>query len=309
MPPSYAPSSSQGEPPPDLKARVEAALGRPWSNYAKPNTGLSAAHRFVVRLDGGDTVFVKAATTAETAGWLRNEHLALQIAPADLTPRTLAWLDDGDAHPILVTEALIDGHWPAGPGGTIWRAGDLAAVLKSIRRLGELPAETLPRDAGGKSDGWRKLAESPVGFLGLGLCSQAWLAMHADVLAEAEGVVVRSGDAFVHGDMRSDNIWVGGQGVKFVDWSNARHGAPETDLAAFLPAAHLEGGPLPYDAFPEAGGWGAAQGADLARRAVADDTAPKWLRRVFLRLAAINIDWAAQCLRLSPRDGPDWKSI
>ena len=50
MPPSYLPSSSQAAPPADLRARVEAALGRAWLSQATPETGLSPAHRFVVDL-------------------------------------------------------------------------------------------------------------------------------------------------------------------------------------------------------------------------------------------------------------------
>lgn len=309
MPPSYAPSGLQSGPPADLRARVEAATGRAWLACSRPRTGLSAAHRFIVQLEGGSVVFVKAATTPETADWLRNEHFAIQVAPADLTPRTLAWLEDDAAKPILIVDALLDGHWPAGPGGTNWRPGDLPMVLNAIRRLGEQPADALPPARSAKSAGWRNILRSPEGFLRLGLCSTAWLAGHGETLAEAENRVVRTGAAFVHGDVRSDNIWVGAQGVKFVDWSNARRGAPETDLAEFLPTAHLEGGPPPHDIFPEGGGWGAAQGSELALRAIADEAAPNWLRRVFLRLAAINIDWALQSLQLPPRDGPHWKGV
>lgn len=308
MPPTYLPSSLQQEPPADLRARVQAAIGRSWLTHSRPDTGLSAAHRFIVHLEGGDGIFVKAATTPETARWLRNEHLALQLAPADLTPRILAWLDDGP-HPILVVEALADGHWPAGSGGTNWRAGDLPMVLDAIARLRSWPGDALPQGRPTQSAGWRTIAQSPEPFLRLGLCSQAGLTANGPTLAEAEDGLVRTGDAFVHGDMRSDNVWVGGEGVKFVDWSGARRGAWETDLAEFLPTAHLEGGPPPHEVFPKGGGWGAAQGADLGLRAIADEAAPSWLRRVFLRLAAINIDWASQCLHLLPRDGRRWNSI
>jgi hypothetical protein len=109
--------------------------------------------------------------------------------------------------------------------------------------------------------------------------------------------------------MRSDNIWVGETGVKFVDWPQACRGAPETDLAAFLPATVLEGGPAPQEVFPEGGHWGAAQAANLARRAANETHAPAWLRRVFRRMAAINLDWAAATLDLPSRDGPPWGEV
>ncbi len=100
---AYAPSSSQGPPPEALRSRVEAALGERWLRWTRPDTGLSAAHRFVVALDGGGGVFVKAATTPETAQQLRNERLALRNAPTALVPHVRAWIDDGDDFPILVT--------------------------------------------------------------------------------------------------------------------------------------------------------------------------------------------------------------
>ena len=108
--------------------------------------------------------------------------------------------------------------------------------------------------------------------------------------------------------MRSDNICVAAGGVRFVDWSHARRGAAATDLAAFLPAARLEGGPAPEAVFPDGAGWGAAQGANLALRAMNDAAAPRWLGRVFRRMAAINLDWAIAGLGLPPRDGPPWEA-
>jgi hypothetical protein len=306
--PDYVQSSLQQAPPASLRTRVEAAMGCAWLSHATPETGLSAAHRFVVELAGGEQVFVKAATSPQTAQWLRNEHRALQAAPADLTPRILAWLEDDPARPILIVEALA-GRWPAGHGGVAWRPGDLDAVLSAIHRLGGVAADGLPQEPATRSDGWRRILRAPEPFLRLGLGSAAWLAAHGEALAEAEEGLVRDGEAFVHGDMRSDNICFGSEGVKFVDWSDARRGAAETDPAALLPTAHLEGGPEPDGELPNGDGWGAAQGADLALRAIGDDAAPAWLRRIFVRLAAINIDWALRCLGRPPRDGPRWESL
>jgi aminoglycoside phosphotransferase (APT) family kinase protein len=298
MPASYTPSTRQPEPPPELRARVEAAMGGAWVSHGRPDTGLSDAHRFVVRLADGARVFVKAATTPATASWLRNERLALGAAPAELTPRVLAWLDDDDA-PLLVTEAL-DGHWPASHAGVDWRPGDLDRVVDGVRRLAAAPADALPAQGAVASDGWGQIMQAPAAFLGLGLCSAAWLAAHGEALGGAERALVRTGDAFVHGDMRSDNICLMPDGPRFVDWSNARRGAAATDLAAFVPAACLEGGAAPEEVFLEGAGWGAAQAAELALRAATDEVAPAWLRAVFRRLARINLDWAIAGLGLPP---------
>ena len=44
-------------------------------------------------------------------------------------------------------------------------------------------------------------------------------------VARAESRLDRTGSAFVHGDMRSDNICLAQDRVIFVDWSDARRGA------------------------------------------------------------------------------------
>ena len=301
---TYVPSGLQAEPPAALRARVEAALGEPWRRWSKPNTGLSAAHRFVVELASGRSVFVKAATDAQTAAWLRNEHLALRTAPAELTPAIIAWIDDRDDRPILLTEALIDAYWPTSTGVTLWRDGDLDRVCAAVDRLSRMAAPAgLPIVTFEPTTGWRDILAAPDGFFGLKLCSTDWLAAHGEALAEAEASLDRSGESFVHGDMRSDNICLTADGVKFVDWSNACRGATDTDLAIFLPAAHLEGGSAPYDVLPDAAPWASAGAATLARRAANDTAAPDWLRRVFRRLARINLDWAIASLELPPRDG------
>jgi aminoglycoside phosphotransferase (APT) family kinase protein len=305
---SYAPSSAQGEPPAALRELVEAALGSAWLNWTRPETGLSAAHRYVVELASGGRVFVKAATDPETAGWLRNERIAIEGAPR-YAPAVVAWLDPADAFPVLVVEAL-DGHWPASHRGVDWREGDLARVLASLHELSQTAGPTaLPKAASTGARAWRSIAQAPDAFLGLGLCSRAWFTAHGAALAQAEERLDRSGRAFVHGDMRSDNICMMEDGPRFVDWSHARRGHAHSDLATFLPTAHLEGGPAPSDVLPEGGAWGAAQSAALARRASDDAAAPAWLARVFRRLAAINLDWAVAGLGLDPRDGAAWRDL
>jgi len=297
----YATSSSQGAPPASVRERVEAALGSTFQAWSKPDTGLTPCHRFIVALADGRRVFVKAAADPATAAWLRNERLALTSAPPKFTPAVAAWIDDGDDAPILVTEAL-DGHWPASHRGVDWREGDLPRVFAAVRELAGAPAHALPADRSEPTVGWRTILAAPQRFLGLSLCSAAWLDAHGPVLASAEAARERRGDGFVHGDIRSDNICVMDDGVRFVDWSDARRGARDTDLALFLPTARLEGGPPPFEVMLDGGAWAAQQAAALALRALDHDDAPDWLRGVFRRLARINLDWAEASLGLPPRD-------
>jgi hypothetical protein len=193
------PSSLQGAPPQALTARVEAVLGRRWSAWSKPHTGLSAAHRFLVELDDGARVFVKGATTAQTAAWLRNERLALAAAPA-FAPNEIAWIDDGDDAPILVVEALVDAYWPVQRGGTQWRPGDLERVFSAINALSDLGGPlALPADRNQQAhDGWRTILDAPDTSLGLELCSARWLDRHGPALSDAEAGLDWRGEAFVH---------------------------------------------------------------------------------------------------------------
>lgn len=305
--PNYTPSSTQGELPDRVRERVEAALRRHVQSWRRPDTGLSAAYRFIVEFRDGACAFVKAATTPETTAWLRNEHVAIEGAHR-FAPRVLAWIDDAGEQPILVTDYL-GGHWPASHAGVNWRADDLERVFSTLDELALVSApQTLDKRATPTTQHWRAIAESPSSFFELRMSSPEWFANHVGELVAAEESLNQTGASFVHGDMRSDNICLLPDGPRFVDWSNARAGAAHTDLATLLPAAHLEGGPAPHVVLPDGAPWAAMQSGDLVLRAVdRQSNAPPWLRRVFRRLAAINLDWAIASLGMPPRDGVAWR--
>jgi hypothetical protein len=101
-------------------------------------------------------------------------------------------------------------------------------------------------------------------FIGLGVCSRAWLDDVSHALVEVDESVDPSGDRLVHGDVRSDNIGLGGERVVFVDWSNARRGDPRHDLAELLPYLHLEGAPPPFSFARLAGGAARLAGARVS---------------------------------------------
>ncbi|OAI38654.1 hypothetical protein AYO38_01965 [bacterium SCGC AG-212-C10] len=304
----YVPSSAQGAPPARLQERVQELLGQPVVDWRRPDTGLSPALRYLVTLADRSLAFVKAATSLETTGWLRNEHAAMQYVP-QFAPATLAWSDSGGDHPLLICEALT-GHWPASHAGVVWRPGDLDRVMDALQRLAAIdPPAHLETRQPEATFGWSRIREQPGAFLALGLCSGSWLDAHGTALLQAEESLRRDGSTFVHGDMRSDNICLTGTGPRFVDWSRAGAGAAGTDLASFLPATHLEGGPPPFELAPDAFTWGAAQAAELIARLSDGDELPPWLRRVLRRLAAINLDWAVAGMHLPRRDGPSWAEM
>ena len=131
-----------------------------------------------------------------------------------------------------------------------------------------------------------------------------WYTLLHSPLRAAEALHDPTGDSWVHGDLRSDNICIRDGRAMFVDWSGARRGHPQTDLAEWLPTLHLEGGPEPMSVLPDAA-WSSVAAARQASHAVSQTNAPAWLQRVFRRLAAINLEWAARSLDLPGPDGPD----
>lgn len=300
-------AASQQPPPEAFVAEVESRLGGRTIAWTPPDTGLSAAMLFIVTLEDGRRVFLKAATDAQTQSWLENERLALEHAPAGMAPRVVGHFSAESGFSVLLTEAL-DGHWPASHQGLDWR-NRLDEAIAAIVRLSENTGPAVLPSAGNTPPAVR-WAEGPLveGAVQAGVASGGWFADHIPMLRRAEASLDRSGSAFVHGDMRSDNVCLMADGPRFVDWSSAARGAPETDLAAFLPAARLEGGPPPEAVLPRGGSWAAAQAAQMAALAMGD-AVPAWLSRVCWRLVVINLDWAVASLGMDSRDGARWEDL
>jgi hypothetical protein len=295
-----------------IRERLERGLDQPAREWTIPDTGLSAAVRYSVRLDDGNGVFIKAATDEQTERWLRTEYLALQHVPERFVPRVVAWLDEPGCHPILVVEDLRRAHWPATHQGVNWREGDIDQVLAAVGDLSRVQAPPVFDPSTRRPALWPALMRTGPdrdAFLDRGRCSATWLSRAAHSLAEAEACLDDSGDWVVHGDLRSDNICIAAERVVFVDWSDACRGNAEHDLALLLPTLHLEGGPLPYDVLPAGGGWASAGCSLLARRVLDERGLPPWLAKVFVRLAAIDLSWAASSLGLPQPDGIDWQRI
>lgn len=304
-----------------MPATAETAallLGKTAVGWRAPEFGLSEAHRLVVTFSDGSAAFVKAATTDETAGWLRNEHRILErLRGAGLGPEVLAWQDDGAAQPLLVTEDLSDAYWPAAgienPGGgtsTLWRPGDIDVLRRMLDRLRDvpLPPETR-RTSSWPGPQWPRIIEMADQLVEVGVVGPGWLEAHAEALttadAEADGLEV--GGCLVHGDVRSDNVGILSSGgdpeARLVDWSHAGAGHERHDLVQLLPTLHLEGGPPPWQVCTEPASLIARlAGPSLQRACVSDQ--PDWLRRVFIALASINLTWLAAALGLpAPRGG------
>jgi hypothetical protein len=291
-------------PPLYLEEIVKDVIRKKAVGWTVPDCGLSAAFRYSVELDDGSRVFVKAATDEETTDWLRREHFVLSTVRLGFMPYIVDWIDKPGAHPILISQDLSHAYWPASHKGVSWREGDFELLRGALKELSAVPAPAgLPELHGRSASGWSWIAANPEVFLGLGLCSERWLGKSIGALVEAEMGLDMTGSCLVHGDVRSDNICLLDSKVVFVDWSHASRGYGRHDLATLLPTFHLEGGPAPYEVMPDGGGEAAVACAAHVYRLAADGGMPEWLKAVFRRLIAIELEWAAKCLGLSGLDG------
>jgi len=195
-------------------------------------------------------VFVKAvgaALNAQSPEFHRREAVvSALLPPGPEFPRLLDVFDDGDW--VALAFDAIDGRPPQHP----WDARELRA---SVRALDALHVALSPNPVDGAPlaadrlellfGGWAELAamSAPPGAL------DEWSGRNLERLAELESTWREAvqGSTLLHGDVRSDNLLVTGNGVVFVDWPHACVGTPVFDLVAWAPSVVLEGGPDPED--------------------------------------------------------------
>ena len=195
--------------------------------------------RWLIRLEAGHSVFAKRAIGEATAQWLRLEHRVYSDVRASFMPELLGW-EDAEL-PLLVLEDLSAAHWPPP-----WPRGSVEAVLRTLGEIaGSPPVAGLPQLADDPPWSWREVAADPEPFLGLGLCSAAWLDDALPALLSASDPSLLDGDGLLHGDARSDNLCLRDGRAVLVDWNWACVGNPAVDVAFWLPSLTLEGGPEP----------------------------------------------------------------
>lgn len=297
-------------PPPGLKELIEDIIGKKTVRCTIPDCGLSSAYRFSVLLEDDSKVFVKAATDDDTEKWLRNEYLVLSTYKEAFMPAVVNWIDIPATRPVLITQDLTGAYWPASNAGVIWRNNDIDLLLDTVQKLSTIKGHpTLSNLRNDSAAIWTKIAEDPQWFLTLNVCSENWLEHSIDYLIEAEKRVDETGDILVHGDIRSDNCCIYKSQVIFVDWSHSSNGSPDHDLANLLPTLYLEGGPAPYQMMPNAASQASRNCAAHIQRLSKSNLMPLWLTKVFKKLIAIELEWAAQCLHLDKPDGINWRSI
>jgi Phosphotransferase enzyme family len=283
-----------------LARRVGARLGRTVANARPVAGGYSAAQRVLVRWREGGSAFIKGATDADTAEWLRAEHAIYARGHAPFMPEMLGW-EDGDAAPWLAIEDLSEAFWPPP-----WTSEHIDAVLATLRTVAATPASDLPSFESFRQDssGWRRIAREPERFLRLGVATNGWLDRTLPVLLDAERRAVLDGDAMLHNDVRSDNLCFSGERVVLIDWNWASRGNPKVDLAAWLPSLASEGGPEPETILsnePELASFVA--GFYAAHAGLPPPQEMRAIRELQYKMLCSSLAWACRALGLPLPDG------
>lgn len=285
-------------PDPQLAARIAEILGWKPRSWRRAHGGYTPTARYVVTGDSA-SAFVKIATTPVTVDMLHREIAVYRNLTASFVPRLIAADDDPDI-PILVIEDLSTATWP--PPWTNQHIDQVLATIdamhatESALRLGSLLDD--------RDEGWPKIAENPTPFLSLGLVTNTWLLAALPSLIDAERSCSLAGTALTHLDLRSDNLCITANGVKFVDWAEARRSSPRVDLGFFLPSLAYEGGPLPDAIVPNAQDLAALISGFFALRAGWPDIpGSPFVRRVQREQLSTALPWAIRALGLPPADG------
>jgi Ser/Thr protein kinase RdoA (MazF antagonist) len=278
-----------------VKSRAARILGWEPETWRPATGGYTAAARFVVTR-GAQSAFVKAATQELTARLLKREIGAYQKIAGRFMPRLIGY-DLDETEPLLIIEDLAGATWPPP-----WTETSVALVLDQMATMHATPVGL---EHGGLLDGreagWPTVAADPAAFLSLGLVSRDWLERALPALLEAEAACELHGDALTHLDLRSDNICLTTEGVKFIDWAEACRSSAKVDLGFFLPSLAYEGGPRPEDILPGAPEVAAMVAGFFAARAglpIVPD-AP-YVRRVQLEQLETALPWAQRALGLPP---------
>ncbi len=281
------------------QAEVAAAAGAApvrWEPVASRGYGRNKSH-WRVELADGRRVFAKVALDDDAVSWLRDEFRVYSSVTGSFMPELVGWYDD-EGSTVLAIEDLGDAFWP--PPWTPERIDAVRSTLDDVHRAAPAPGTPALEDVREDFAGWGRVADDPRPLLATGLCSEEWLQRALPVLREASASGELGGEAFLHLDVRSDNLCFVGESVKLVDWNLARVGNPLVDLAFWLPSLRLEGGPQPWTIVAETRGVAVVVAGFFASRAgLPPPAGAPTVREFQLRQAEVALPWAARELGLT----------
>ena len=281
------------------EAELEAAVGAAPVECRRVRSagyGTNSAHWLVVLADGR-RAFVKVALDDNAAEWLRQEHHVYSTVEAPFIPELVGW-HDGEQTLLAITD-LSEAYWPPP-----WTPVQIDAVLAALDELHATPPpDDLPPIAAEREwlNGWELVAADAEPLFSTGLCSPSWLEAALPTLLETGRTCALEGEAFLHLDVRSDNLCLQEEGAVLVDWNFAHIGNPLLDIVGWLPSLKLEGGPDPWEVVADSQGFAALLAGFFAAAAglPPPPTAPT-VREFQRRQAEVALPWAARELGLPP---------
>lgn len=267
--------------------------------------GCTPTLRRRVVFEDGARAFVKQATDADTAEWLRHEARIYEaLAGEPFVPAVLEWRDEpqGQHLPVLVLEDLGDATWPPP-----WSEQLIEATREQLRRIHTRPAPAWLEQRSYESlGGWHAVAADPEPFLGLEWCTQRWLERSLPALSAAEQTEPDEPAVLSHLDLRGDNICFAGPRAVLVDWSWAALAPLSADLALWAVSLAAEHGTAPERLATFHSSWPARMAGLFASRAGLPPVpnAPG-VRAIQRRHLSVALRWVARALDLAPPDGPE----
>ena len=191
--------------------------------------GYSSAIRRVAELADSSSAFLKIGTTPALMRWLRHEIKMYEAVNEPFMLVKLGHVDDREGV-VLILENAEQAIWP--PPWTNGQIDDVLALLERLRCVRGPEWLFWLQGPGGlvtAQAGWDLVAQDPRGFLSLGVVSRGWLERNLEHLLALSDLRYLDGGAFVHLDVRSDNLCFVEDSVRLIDWSAARLGHPYID--------------------------------------------------------------------------------
>ena len=235
---------SFAELPPNVRDRIEGALGSRVVEAETQPSGFSPGIAARVRLENGMRVFLKAVGTEPnptSPAFHRREREIVSALPADApVPRFRTGIEE-DGWVVLAFEDVAGRH-PAQP----WREDEFRRVCAAAHELvttltpSPVAADQAGADFARTINSWTLLLDdSPPGL-------DEWSLRHLERLASIEASVADVvGETLLHLDIREDNVLLTDKRVYFVDWPHAQVGPPWIDAICFAPSVEMQGGPKP----------------------------------------------------------------
>lgn len=217
------------------------------------DSGILPGAQFEVQTSRGHT-FVRALGTEKPGplALLRQEIALAPLLPAEAPHPTLRWSVD-EMFPNLGTWVAIgyEMHAEVRPIDLSWPDDDLSAVVKVVRRIGEIEAPDhamfQPEEKVFPTDSWEYLADKrPAGLAHHTPWLMGRLEGFAEIVTHASDAI--AGTSLQHGTLRVQNVLLPatpGEEPLVVDWIRGSVGAPYLDLVSMLLHVRTNGGPPP----------------------------------------------------------------